>query len=131
MVTPTATGNTVYTATLTNAAGCTSTNTTTVTVNTTPVVTITANYCGPVPGKVRLTATSVPAATSYLWSTGATTSFIDVDIAGNYDVSVFAGGACPGTANIDVANELVVNGDFEAGNTGFTSDYALRTRCAR
>ena len=120
VVTPTATGTFIYTATLTNGSGCTSTKNVTVTVSPVPVVTITANYCA-TPGKVRLTATSVPAATSYLWSTGATTSFIDVDVAGNFDVTVFAGGVCPGTANIDVANELVVNGDFEAGNVGFIS----------
>ena len=79
-----------------------------------------------VPGKVRLTATSVPAATSYMWSTGATTATIDVDIAGSYDVTAFGVGGCPGKATINVATELVVNGDFEAGNTGFTSDYTYK-----
>ncbi len=109
---------TTYTATATNAAGCNRTQTVVVAVNPTPVVTITADYCA-VPGKVRLTATSVPAATSYIWSNGATTSFIDVDVAGSFDVTVFAGGTCPGTASINVAQELVVNGDFESGNVGF------------
>ncbi|MBS1742856.1 MAG: Ig-like domain-containing protein [Bacteroidetes bacterium] len=111
---------TTYTATSTNAAGCSATKTVNVAVSPTPVVTITSDYCV-VPGKVRLTATSVPVATSYLWSTGATTSFIDVDIAGSFDVTVFAGGGCPGTTSINVAQELVVNGDFEAGNVGFVT----------
>lgn len=111
---------TTYTATTTNAASCTTTKTVTVTVSPTPVVTITADYCA-VPGKVRLTATSVPAATSYIWSTGATTSFIDVDVAGSFDVTVFAGGSCPGGASINVAQELVDNGDFELGNVGFVT----------
>ena len=71
VVTPTATGNTIYTATLTNGSGCTSTKDVTVTVNPIPVVTITANYCI-VPGKVRLTAVSVPSVpnANYVWSTG-------------------------------------------------------------
>ncbi len=111
---------TTYTVTSTNAASCTRSQTVTVTVNPTPVVSISADYCV-VPNKVRLTATSVPVATSYIWSNGATTSFIDVDVAGSFDVTVFAGGSCPGTASINVAQELVNNGDFEAGNTGFVT----------
>ncbi|MFT3908399.1 MAG: Ig-like domain-containing protein [Ferruginibacter sp.] len=111
---------TTYTATTTNGAGCSTSKTVVVTVSPTPAVTITADYCV-VPGKVRLTATSVPAATSYLWSNGAVTSFIDVDVAGSFDVTVFAGGGCPGGASINVAQELVVNGDFELGNVGFTT----------
>ena len=88
-----------------------------------PTVTITADYCA-VAGKVRLTATSVPTATSYLWNTGETTQFIDVKVAGTYTVSVKAGGSCPGIGRIDVASELVTNGDFSLGNDGsFTSDY--------
>ena len=50
------------------------------------MVTISADYCA-VPGKVRLTANSVPAATSYDWSTGATTQSIDVNAAGSYTVT--------------------------------------------
>ncbi len=111
---------TTYTATTTNAANCSRSQTVTVAVSQTPVVSISADYCV-VPNKVRLTATSVPAASSYAWSNGATTSFIDVDVAGSFDVTVFAGGSCPGTASINVAQELVVNGDFEAGNTGFVT----------
>ena len=95
------------------------------------MVTINADYCA-VPGKVRLTASSVPAATSYAWSTGQTGSTIDVDIAGDYQVYATLGN-CTGTGTISVAQELVTNGDFEVGGLspqttagfGFTSDYAF------
>ena len=111
---------TTYTATQTNAANCVSTKTVTVSVSPIPVVNITADYCA-VPGKVRLTASSTPAASSYLWSTGATTSFIDVDVSGTFTVYAFASSGCYGSATINVATELVVNGDFEAGNVGFVT----------
>ena len=124
VVTPTATGNTVYTATLTNGFGCTATKDVTVTVSPLPTVTLTANYCA-VPGKVRLTATA-SAGSVLSWSTGAgNVTFIDVDIAAVYQVTATAGG-CSASASISVAQELVINGDFEAGNTGFTSDYTYK-----
>jgi len=119
---PSTSGNVVYTATATNASGCTNTAQTTLTVTPTPVVSLSAEYCG-VPGKVVLTATSVPTATSYVWSTGGTKDTIQVNVAGNYSVTVSAGG-CPGTGNITVAQNLVVNGDFSSGYAGFTSVYA-------
>ncbi|MEO6718763.1 MAG: Ig-like domain-containing protein [Ferruginibacter sp.] len=123
VVTPTAAVTTTYTATLTNASGCTSTKNVVVTVNPTPVVTIAADYCV-VPGKVRLTATSIPAATTYTWLPNQFGSgpIIDVDIADIYQVTASLG-SCTSTANISVAQELVVNGDFSAGNTGFISGY--------
>ena len=123
---PVTAGTKTYGATTTNAAGCSTTQNVTLTVSTKPVVSISADYCA-VPGKVRLAATSVPAASSYLWSTGATTSTIDVDVAGNYDVTAFQPSGCPGKATISVANELVVNGDFEAGDIGFTTLYSSHT----
>ncbi len=95
----------------------------TITVNPLPTVTISADYCL-VPGKVRLTANPLPAGTyTYLWTTGAATSFIDVDIAGSYGVTVTNSNGCKATNTISVATELAVNGDFEAGNTGFTTGY--------
>jgi hypothetical protein len=94
------------------------------TVSPVPQVSIEANYCA-VPGKVRLTATYTPGA-SIVWSPkGETTSFIDVDIAGEYGVTATLGG-CSISAVIDVASELVVNGDFTNGNVGFSSDYAYK-----
>ncbi len=119
-VTPTVTTN--YTVTATNSTGCSNNGNVTVTVTPTPVVTVSADYCI-VPGKVVLTASSVPTATTYLWNTGGTQDTIQVKVAGNYTVTVSAGG-CPGTGNITVAQNLVVNGDFSGGYAGFTSVYA-------
>ena len=131
IVIPTLANTYTYTATLTNGSGCTSTKNVSLVVNPTPVVSISADYCID-PGKVRLTATSTPAATSYTWSTGQTGSTIDVDIAGDYQVYATLG-SCSGIGTIEVAQELVTNGDFSAGGLspqttagfGFTSDYTF------
>lgn len=114
---------TTYTATATGNAGCTQTNNVTVTAG--PVVNIAADYCygG---GKIKLTASSTPAATSWLWSTGETTSFILVDIAGLFSVTATTADGCVASAQASIAQELVVNGDFSSGNTGFTSAYTWR-----
>ncbi len=118
VVTPPA-GSNVYTVTTTGSNGCPATsNAVTVVVNPMPTPTITADYCTYRP-KVRLTTGSY---SSYLWNTGATTQFIDVDIAGKYTVTVTDNG-CTGTASIQVADELVTNGDFSAGNVDFTTAY--------
>src|SRR5205823_4301784 len=76
-----------YTVTVTNANNCSATSAaTTVTVNPLPTPTITANgpttFC--LGGTVRLTASG---GTSYVWSTGATASYIDVTETGNYTVT--------------------------------------------
>jgi hypothetical protein len=94
-------------------------STATVTVTALPTVTISTNYCigG---GKVRLTSSSQ---NSYLWSTGATTQTIDVATAGNYTVTGTNAAGCSANANISVAAELVNNGNFSSGNTGFTTLY--------
>ena len=118
--------NTTYTATVTNAAGCSASKNVTVNIGASPVVTVTADYCA-VAGEVQLTANSTPAATSYLWSTGETTQIILVDVSGIYSVTAYSGGlTCPGKGTINVANELVYNGNFELGNVGFTSAYPYR-----
>jgi hypothetical protein len=84
-----------YTASITNANGCTSTSTPKV-VSVNPVPTITAG--GPVTfcsgGSVNLTSS---AATSYLWSNGATTQTISVNASGSYSVAANYGG-CSNTS---------------------------------
>lgn len=52
----------------------------------------------------------------YSWSTGASTQSINVTASGTYSVSVGAMGS-----------NLVINGDFESGNTGFSTDYVVGT----
>ncbi len=117
--------NVTYVITMT-ANGCAgNTQNVTVTVNPKPVVTVTADYCI-IPGKVRLTASASPAGATFLWSTGQTGASIDVDAADTYTVTATLGTGCSATGSISVAQELVVNGDFESGNTGFTSDYAYK-----
>jgi uncharacterized protein (DUF2141 family) len=93
----------------------------TATINTTPVVAITADYCT-VPGNVVLTANA--GMTSYFWSNGANTQSINVDQAGNYTVFIVNPGGCPASGSLAVATELVTNGSFNAGNTGFTTSYS-------
>lgn len=52
----------------------------------------------------------------YNWSTGSITQSITISQAGTYSVEV-----------IETMESIVVNGDFSAGNTGFTSDYIYGT----
>ncbi len=71
-------------------------------------------YCQ---GQTINTTINGPAAyTSYLWSTGSTTQNITATAAGTY--------IC--TATLQSAN-LINNGNFSAGNTGFTSSYTVGT----
>ena len=82
--------------------------------------TITANYCNLPNGQIQLTATA--AGTTYTWNTGQTGSTISVPGAGIYTVTV-TGNGCNTTTSINVGDDLVVNGNFDAGNTGFNSMY--------
>jgi uncharacterized repeat protein (TIGR01451 family) len=114
-------GTHVYTATTTDANGCQGTsNSVTITVNPKPEPTIEADYCAIRP-KVLLSAEG--GYSSYVWNTGETGQSIEVDIAGTYTVTVEDAFGCPGSASIQVAEELVVNGNFSQGNVGFTSEY--------
>ncbi len=90
-----------------------------------PVVTISADYCTS-PGKVILTAQPSSGVT-YLWNTGGKTQSITVDVVGVYSVTATTtSGGCKASATMKVGNELVVNGDFTDGNTGFISGYAYK-----
>lgn len=111
---------TAYTVSYTNPiSGCKNSATTTVTSLAPPTPTIEPDYCK-VPGKIQLTATG---GGTYLWSTGETTQVIVVDIAGVYSVTVTGANGCSSVANLNVSSDLVVNGNFSAGNVGFTSGY--------
>lgn len=55
---------------------------------------------------------------SYLWEDGSTAQSRTVNSAGTYSCTVTA---------FNAAQDLVVNGNFNAGYSGFTSDYALGT----
>ena len=99
-----ASGN--YSVTVTNANGCSATSSSTsVTVNPLPTPTITAGgpttFCAG--GSVTLTAS---AASSYLWSNGATTQSINVTSSGNYSVTVTNANGCNATS---AATTVTVN----------------------
>jgi len=96
-----------YTVTVTNATGCSATSVATaVTVNPLPTASITASgpttFCAG--GSVTLTAN---AASSYLWSTGATTQSITVSTAGSYTVRVTNATGC--TSDASSATTVVIN----------------------
>ena len=97
----------IYTVTVTAAAGCTVIATTSVTVNALPATpTITAGGPTTFCDGESVTLTS-SAATSYLWSTGATTASINVTSAGSYTVQVTNASGCQSTAS--VATIVTVN----------------------
>ena len=117
VVTPPA-GTYTYTFTTTDGNGCYATsNEVAVVVNAKPNPTITADYCSHQP-KINL---STSGGGTYLWSTADTTSSINVDRVGIYTVTVTGVNGCKGSAALNISNELVTNGDFSAGNTGFTT----------
>jgi len=102
--------------TASNTCGTSAARTLTVSVLT---ASISANYCfgG---GSIQLTANGGSAGDTYLWSTSETSKQILVNVAGQYSVTIKNSAGCTATANYSIATELVVNGDFSAGNTGFT-----------
>ncbi|RYE22688.1 MAG: hypothetical protein EOP51_12610, partial [Sphingobacteriales bacterium] len=128
---PTTVGTHNYLATITTDEGCSKTANAVVNVNPSPVILVTADYCTySSTNIVRITATSNVPINTWTWSGGytsintSTTSYIDVTNAGTFYVSAVSSTySCPGAGQASVAQELVLNGDFEGGNTGFTSDY--------
>jgi ELWxxDGT repeat protein len=102
----TATTSGSYSVTVTNAGGCSAASAaTSVTVNANPAATITASgptaFCDG--GSVTLTAT---AASSYLWSNGATTQSIAVTASGSYSVTTTNASGCGATS---AATSVTVN----------------------
>jgi large repetitive protein len=94
-ITVTPASTTVYTVTVSNSNGCSATTNRTVTVNPIPTASVTGPsvFCS---GSGILTASG---GTSYLWSTGATTTTISPTASGTYWVTVTNSGGCTATAN--------------------------------
>lgn len=103
-----------YTVTVNNTSGCAAVSSpVAVTVNSIPASTVTAsgstNLCQG--QSVTLTATT---GSSYRWSNGATTASVNVNTAGNYQVTVTNAGGCsavssPATVNITTAPAATVS----------------------
>jgi len=116
--------------TASNTCGTSTAQTLAVTIGTPPTPDISANYCAG-GGYIRLTANGGGTGATYLWSTDETTQSILVNIAGQYSVEVTNASGCSATASYSISTELVVNGNFSAGNTGFThSTYGYRADVA-
>ena len=86
-----------------------------------PKPAITAEYCSLSAPKIKLRASG---GGTYQWLAplSGTSDNVDVDIAGVYGVTV-TNGSCVQTVYSSVSDEMVVNGDFSNGNTGFISGY--------
>ncbi len=122
-----------YTVTVTNGDGCPETETVTVNVYPSPEIVINADYCpADDPNTpqdesqmVQLVASSNIPITSWTWLTTPTQTgnTIYVDIADTYQVIGVTANGCSEAASINIAQELVYNGDFTLGNVGFNSDY--------
>jgi hypothetical protein len=126
----------IYTVTVTDANGCSSSCSQTVTVGTPPICTITGNLsiCD---GQSTVLCTTAGLA-SYLWSTGATINCITVNTAGIYTVTVTDANGCSSSCSQTVIISLgnlppviicPVNVTLECGvstlplNTGFATAF--------
>ncbi len=90
-----------YEVTVTSANTCSNTASQVVNVVSTPSATITPSGSTTIcPGSS--VTLSAPAGYSYAWSNSATTESITVTLAGNYSVTVSAGGTCTATSSIAV-----------------------------
>lgn len=111
-------------------------------VNALPVITLNANYCTPgAPNEVQLVGTSNENisnnATNWTWSPSGSiysqtyalqSATAKTTTAGTYTLTgKSAATGCVGSAsvvvNIGVQSNLIVNGNFESGNSGFTSGH--------
>ncbi|WP_321997656.1 HYR domain-containing protein [Draconibacterium orientale] len=95
----------------------------------TPDPVIAPDYCA-YEGRVLLTAYGGADGASYSWvdSNGdvvGTDQELIVDIVDVYTLTITNPNGCSATTQLTVSNELIINGDFEAGNTGFSSDYSF------
>src|SRR5690606_25264827 len=116
-----------YTVTVTNNDGCPETETVTVNVFPVPSLNILADYCPAPPNSnsVELVADGI-GFVSYEWNTGATSQTIFVDTAGSYQVIGTTANGCTVSATLNVATELVTDGDFSNFNAAapsFVTEY--------
>ncbi len=93
----------------------------------TPDPVIAPDYCAVAPN-VLLTAYGGAAGATYDWrdsegdQVGTDQQYI-VSLVDRYQVTITNPNGCSATAQLEVSNEMVTNGDFEAGDTGFITDY--------
>ena len=99
-----------YIATVQNVYGCTASDTVEVLAFTDPVINGNSVFC---PGNH--TTLTVVGSGTYLWSTGATTTSIDVYTAGNYSVTASTSNGCSGSASVmvvqDQNNNVIISGN--------------------
>lgn len=117
---------TTYTVTVTATNGCTATATRTVQVRTNPTIGIAGNNTVCTGSSTTLTANG---ATSYIWSTGATTNAITVSptTATTYRVTGTDAGGCTGTASINVSVNPLPNGNIQGNTTICTGGSTMLT----
>src|SRR5205085_2979302 len=87
----------IYSVTLTNASGCTTTCSKTVVLSTAPTCSVTGNSSICPGGTTNLCAPQ--GAVSYAWSSGATTQCIEVTSTGTYSVIITNAAGCSSTCN--------------------------------
>ncbi|MEO2128341.1 MAG: PKD-like domain-containing protein [Christiangramia sp.] len=122
---------TTYTATYTDPeTGCPGSASVKVIVRNPPQPQIRADYCAypNEPNKIRLYVEGNY--DQYEWTSSGevigNAASIDVTSAQGYSIRVWENG-CEGTGSIDISENLIANGDFEAGNTGFVTQYSYQT----
>ncbi|WP_158091644.1 PKD-like domain-containing protein [Christiangramia flava] len=123
--------STIYTATYVDPdTGCPGSKSIEVVVKDPPQPVIKADYCAypNEPNKIRLYVEG--SYDRYEWTSSgetiSTQSSIDVTSAQGYTLRVWENG-CEGSSSIDISENLIENGDFEAGNTGFSTQYNYQT----
>lgn len=126
--------STIYTATYVDPdTGCPGSKSIEVIVKDPPQPVIKADYCAypNEPNKIRLYVEG--SYDQYEWTSSgetiSTQSSIDVTSAQGYTVRVWENG-CEGSSSIDISENLIENGDFEAGNTGFSTQYSYQNDSA-
>jgi gliding motility-associated-like protein len=109
-----------YTATLTDAAGCITTASVTITqppLLTAATTQVNVSCNGGSNGSAVATGAGGTPPYDYVWSTGASNDTVTGLAAGTYTVTV-TDGSCSASGP-----QMVTNGDFSGGNTGFSSSY--------